>query len=139
MNKQKRDKNVCEVPELNLDDVITEEYFDGDMFVFQLNSYHQYFNTLKVNVNNNNSNNSNSNSNDKVLSLTIQLSKNKFEERGLYWYGNVTLFLESQSNMRWIELKVRENTGWKTRWTNALTLKYKNDNKIKKLFKSKHK
>eukprot|EP01083_Nonionella_stella_P138437 421270_1 len=52
--------------------------------------------------------------------------------------------------MTCIELKVRENTGWKTRWTAALALQYKNDNKIsmdknidkeikKKLFKSKHK
>ncbi len=89
------------------------------------------------------------NDNSKILSLKIKSIKNKFEEGGIYWYDNVVEFLKSQLNMTWIELKVRENTDWETRWTHALALQYKNNNNMdfnenineeigKKLFKSNH-
>eukprot|EP01084_Bolivina_argentea_P191966 329641_1 len=45
-NKGTRDNSVCKVNDIALDDVITDDYFDGDMFVFQLNAYHQYFDTF---------------------------------------------------------------------------------------------
>eukprot|EP01084_Bolivina_argentea_P181963 314227_1 len=46
-NKGTRDNSVCIVSDVALNDVIPNKYYDGDIFVFQLNAYHPYFDTLK--------------------------------------------------------------------------------------------
>ena len=66
------------------------------------------------------------------LPLQLKIIKHDYQSKGVYWYCFVDKFIRSRLYLTNIKIKVREGTGWKTQWTKALLLQYKNSDQFKK-------
>merc|ERR1712228_721803 len=153
-NKSNRDDPVCKVKPKKYEEIVDEEFFFGDIFVFQLNPFHSYFDKVKPpkieNIAEIMKSGSNDDHNEQKLSLTIKTVRYQQEQQGIYWHYQFHDFMRAQTTMTCIEIKIRENTGWKQKWQKALIMQYKINNNIpkeqkidkeirKKIKKSKHK
>merc|ERR1712228_28282 len=114
--------------------IVDEEFFFGDIFVFQLNPFHSYFDKVKPPKIENIAEimKSGSNDDDQKLSLTIKTVRYQQEQQGIYWHYQFHDFMRAQTTMTCIEIKIRENTGWKQKWQKALIMQYKINNNIPK-------
>eukprot|EP01083_Nonionella_stella_P142144 439162_1 len=156
-NENTRDKHVCKVSQYKyanktVDNDGSQIFWDGDIFVFQLNPYHTYFDDKYKNQTALTAEDMmNYKTTDDKLSIKMQMLKYEYESRGVFWYPVCNDFIEGQLNLVKIEVNVRENTGWKQQWSKALLLQYKNNlnseeawnnthkETRKKIVKSKHK
>jgi len=116
-----------------------------------LNPFHSYFDTVKPpKIENIAEIMKSEDNNEQKLSLFIKSIRHKSEQQGIYWYYRFRHFINAQTIMTSIEVKIRENTGWKQKWQKALIMQYKINNDMtkdqviekeirKKITKSKHK
>merc|ERR1712129_209350 len=94
-----------------------EEFYHGDIFVFQLNPLHSYFASIKPTKIENiqqivNNQTDDENYNKLPLSFKVEIHKKENEE-GKFWYYRFDEFIVGQMRMTNVDIKVRENTGWK--------------------------
>eukprot|EP01083_Nonionella_stella_P173944 601627_1 len=154
-NRGTRDEPVCKVTQCEygnktVDNDGSQIFWDGDIFVFQLNPYHTYFDDKYENQTDLTEKDI-ATTTESALSMKMRMVESEYASRGVFWYPVCNDFIEGQLNLVSIEVKVRENTGWKQQWSKALLLQYKNnlnceeawkntDKEIrKKIVKSKHK
>ena len=128
-NAESDEDSLVEVYRRDIDDVISGDYNDGDIFVFQLNPFHSYFVTLKLAL----LNEDDKKQNDQRLPQYLQDCKSEFEATGSFWYHEVDEFIRSQVNTVNIEIKIREDSGWEEHWSKALIRQYAEQRGVSKM------
>ena len=123
--KQYSIDSVLKCNSFKSDEVVDTEFYNGDIFVFQINPSHSYFTTLKpAKIDNLQNIMIDENQQHQRLPLHFRCRKQEFEEKGMYWYCAADEFIKSQAFMTNVDIKIREKTGWKRQWAKALMRQY---------------
>ena len=101
------------VTAFNLDDVVDNEFYNGDIFVFQINPLHPYFSSLKPAEIGAQTPSINDNQHHQNLASYWQCKDMEFKKKGMFWYCAVDKFMESLVRMINIDIQIRETSEWK--------------------------
>ena len=119
-NKDNQSDPLVKINKLNCDDPV-DYFYNGDIFVFQLNPFHPYFSMIDTYHQ------------DQYSPLHFSMD---FEQKGMFWHQNTDKFIESQANMIEIEINVREKTEWQQFWSKALIRQYQSTNRNVEIIKN---
>ena len=105
-NKSNSKGPVCKIIERKHSEVVDDDFCNGDIFVFQLNPFHSYFDCC-------------------FKSDGWRQEKMKLHRsNGFFWHSLFAKFMHAQTTMTRIEINEREDTGWEQRWQKALIMQY---------------
>ena len=109
----------------DLDDTVDSHFYNGDIFVFQINPFHPYFSTLQHPKMTNHQKESIADDKQQRerLPLYFESMKQQSKKDSVFWYETVDGFIQSLVSMTHLYLKYRDKCGWKRQWTNALVRK----------------
>ena len=111
-NKDNQSDPLVKINKLKCDDPV-DYFYNGDIFVFQLNPFHPYFSMIDIRYQ------------DQYSPLHFSM---EFEQKGMFWHQNADKFIESQANMIDIEINIRDSTEWQQFWSKALIRQYQSTN-----------
>ena len=111
--KQKH-KRLFRVDSYPNDQTVDHDFYNGDMFVFQINRFHLLEHAFTAEKQ------------QQQLLPIYEIRKQEFENKGSFWFCCVKDFIESLTLMTDIQINIRERQRWEQQWTEALTRQYIN-------------
>ena len=106
-------------------------FFNGDIFVFQINPFHPYFSALNpAKIGDPQNVMIQGNLNHQRLPLHFQHRIQEFEKRGVPWYCTADEFIVSPIHFTDIEIEFYDKSVWDKQWSKALIHQYLSANDV---------
>ena len=105
--------SVLKCNRFNSEDAVDESFYNGDIFVFQINPFHPYFSTLDPAEIDTQVSTIEGDQQQQPLPSYWKCKPLEFEEKGIFWYRAFDKFMQAQVRMIDFEIQMRGTSEWR--------------------------